>query len=226
MSMTDKERILAFLSSLSPKSAAISVIQEGAGIEGRYEVYRIAKELLKEGEIHGVKGDRGWSFWIGEPDTFPEPVPTPRRRRRGLGPRRFEALAREIMGEHFQAKLEKGYVGQVHKEFDFVAPYQRVVGDALYFRRPRGTRWAPAKAGIIAERVWMLEKTGAPNTFLVFGNDRNLPEMWLERYGNLVYGVKFYFLSDDGELEELAMPPAGGVAVPKVEGHEEEQEEK
>jgi hypothetical protein len=222
--MTDKERILAFLRSLSPKSATISVIQEGTGIEGRYEVYRLAKELLKEGEIHGVKGDRGWSFWIGEPPTFPEPVPAPRRRRRGLGPRRFEALARETMSEHFQAKLEKGYVGQVHKEFDFVAPYQRVVGDALYFRSPKGTRWAPAKAGIIAERVWMLEKTGAPSTFLVFGNDRHLPEIWLERYGNLVYGVKFYFLSDEGELEELAIPAAVAAPIPKVEEEEQEEE--
>ena len=32
--------------------------------------------------------------------------------------------------------------------------------------------------------------------------------MWLERYGNLISGVTFYFLSDDGELEELPNPGA------------------
>ena len=34
--------------------------------------------------------------------------------------------------------------------------------------------------------------------------------MWLERYGNLVSGVTFYFLSDDGELEKLPNPGAVG----------------
>ena len=131
-----------------------------------------------------------------------------RRRRRGLGSSKFEALAREKMGEHFQIKLERGYVGQVHKEFDFVAPYARIVGDAIHFRSSTGTRWAPAKAAFIAERVWMLEKTGAPLTFLVFGNDRHAPALWLERFGNLVFNVTFYFLSHDGELQELPNPAA------------------
>ena len=34
--------------------------------------------------------------------------------------------------------------------------------------------------------------------------------MWLERYGNLVSGVTFYFLTDDGELEKLPNPGAVG----------------
>jgi hypothetical protein len=49
-----------------------------------------------------------------------------------------------------------------------------------------------------------LEKTRAPVTFLVFGNDRQVPRLWLERYGALVSGVTSYFLSDDGHLELLA----------------------
>lgn len=211
MAMTDKERILAFLRSLSPKAATNSEIQEGTGIESHQEVYQLTQELKEAGEIHGVKADRGWSFWLGVPDTLPEPLPTPRRRR-GPGPRKFEELARQKMSEHFQTKLERGYVGQVHKQFDFVGPYGRIVGDAVHLGRSEGTRWAPAKAAAIAERVWMLEKTGAPVTFLVFGNDRHTPAMWLERHGNLVYGVTFFFLSDDGELEELPNPAAVGTA--------------
>ncbi len=70
---------------------------------------------------------------------IPEPIRAPRRRR-GLGPSKFETLAREKMGEHFQLKLERGFVGQVHHEFDFVAPYGRIVGDAIHFRGSTGTR--------------------------------------------------------------------------------------
>jgi hypothetical protein len=211
MAMTDKERILAYLRSLSPKAATNSEIQEATGIESQHDVYELTQELLEQREIHGVKGDRGWLFWLGEPEALPEPVRA-RRRRRGLGSSKFEALARQRMSEHFQLKLERGYVGQVHKEFDFVAPYARIVGDAIHFRGSTATRWAPAKAAFIAESVWMLEKTGAPLTFLVFGNDRHTPAMWLERFGNLVFNVIFYFLSDDGELEELPNPGAVGMA--------------
>ena len=112
------------------------------------------------------------------------------------------------MSEHYDEKLEPGWVGQVYKRFDFVAPFGRIVGDAMRFRKLSGTRWAPGKAAKIAEHVWLLEKTGAPETFLVFGNDRQVPVMWLERYGNLASGVTFFFLSDDGELEELPNPGA------------------
>ena len=209
MAMTDRDRILAYLRSLSPKAATNSEIQEATGIERHHEVYELTQELLLEGEVHGVKGDRGWLFWLGEPEALPEPIRA-RRRRRGLGSSKFEALARQKMGEHFQLKLERGYVGQVHKEFDFVAPYARMVGDAVYYAPVRGTRWPPAKAATITEHVWLLEKTGAPETFLVFGNDRQVPVLWLERYGNLVSGVTFFFLSDDGQLEELPNPGAVG----------------
>jgi hypothetical protein len=37
----------------------------------------------------------------------------------------------------------------------------------------------------------------------VFGNDREVPLRWLERYGNLAAAVSFYFLRDDGNLEVL-----------------------
>ena len=78
-----------------------------------------------------------------------------------------------------------------------------IVGDAKYLTLVRGQRLPPAKFSVIAEHVWLLEKTGAPMTFLVFGNDRQVPELWLQRYGKLASGVSFYFLSDDGTLEAL-----------------------
>jgi hypothetical protein len=68
---------------------------------------------------------------------------------------------------------------------------------------------------LIAESVWLLEKTNAPVTFLVFGNDRHTPTAWLERFGNMVFNVTFYFLSEDGELEELPNP-AGARGATKI----------
>ena len=87
-----------------------------------------------------------------------------------------------------------------------VSPDGDVVGDAKYFTLVQGQRLPLAKFSIIAEHVWLLERTGAPITFLVFGNDRQVPVLWLQRYGNLVSGVVFYFLTDDGVLEQLNSP--------------------
>lgn len=85
-----------------------------------------------------------------------------------------------------------------------VSPDGNIVGDAKYYTLVRGKRLPPAKFSIIAEHVWLLEKTGAPTTFLVFGNERDVPMLWLERYGSLVSGVAFYFLTDNGGLEQIA----------------------
>jgi hypothetical protein len=56
---------------------------------------------------------------------------------------------------------------------------------------------------IVDKHVWLLEKTGALAKFLVFGNDRQVPELWLKRFGKPVSGVAFYFLADDGKPEKL-----------------------
>ena len=120
-----------------------------------------------------------------------------------LSPRAFEDLARSVMSAHFDVPLVSGQVPGVPKEFDMVSPDGSIVGDAKYFTLVQGQRLPPAKFSIIAEHVWLLEKTDAPVTFLVFGNDRQVPELWLQRYGNLVSSVAFYFLTDDGALEAL-----------------------
>jgi hypothetical protein len=91
----------------------------------------------------------------------------------------------------------------VPKRFDLVSPDKDIVGDAKYYTFVRGQRLPPAKFSVVAEYVWLLEKTEAAVKFLVFGNDRQVPELWLQRYGGLVPAVSFYFLTDDGALEEL-----------------------
>jgi len=101
MAMTDRERVLAYLRSLSPKAATNSEILEATGIERHHEVYELTQELMEEGEIHGVKSEGGWLFWIGEPEALPSPVRTPGRPRR-MTSRHFEALARQTMEENGQ----------------------------------------------------------------------------------------------------------------------------
>jgi hypothetical protein len=107
------------------------------------------------------------------------------------------------MSIHLGLPLTAGQAPGVPKAFDMVSQDGRVVGDAKYYTLVGGERLPPAKFATIAEHVWLLEKTGAPTQFLVFGNQRAVPAQWLERYGDLVSSVDFYFLTDEGELEQL-----------------------
>ncbi|MCK5582489.1 MAG: hypothetical protein KAI33_01800, partial [Elusimicrobiales bacterium] len=74
-----------------------------------------------------------------------------------------------------------------------------IIGDAKYFTLVHGRSLPPAKFSVIAEHVWLLEKTKAKRKFLVFGNDKRVPEEWLKRYGNLVKNIVFYFIDDENE---------------------------
>jgi len=107
------------------------------------------------------------------------------------------------MSKHFGEPLATGEAAGVPKRFDLVSADGQIVGDAKYFTLVGGERLPPAKFSVIAEHVWLLEKTTARVRFLVFGNDRRVPGVWLKRYGHLVEQVVFFFLSDEGQLEEL-----------------------
>ena len=77
------------------------------------------------------------------------------------------------------------------------------MGDVVCLTMGGASKLPPARVSIVSELVWMLEKTGAPKVFVVFGKDRRVPQEWLRRYGNLAGAVNFYFLSDNGEIEIL-----------------------
>ena len=61
----------------------------------------------------------------------------------------------------------------------------------------------PAKLMEITGHVWLLQETEAQIRFLVFGNQQEVPELWLRKYGQLKRTVDFYFLADDGSLSQL-----------------------
>jgi len=117
--------------------------------------------------------------------------------------REFEKFAKEVMSRYFGVRLEKRRKSGWPKEFDLVSPDYRIVGDAKYYTMIRGERLPPAKFSTISEHVWMLENIDADTKFLVFGNDKRVPLEWLKRYGYLVKTVKFYFIDENGNVEEL-----------------------
>jgi len=213
MNRTNKERILDYLWSIVPERATNSQIRESTGIKSHQRVYLLTQELMHTGYIRGEQCGSRWVFWTDESLAvqFASPGPAsprvfPPQTSQRLTPNAFEELAQKRMSDHFGVSLAPGEVPGVPKKFDLVSPDRKIIGDAKYFTLVRGQRLPPAKFSVIAEHVWLLEKTGAPTTFLVFGNDRQVPELWLKRYGSLASGVAFYFLGDDGALERLTEP--------------------
>lgn len=115
----------------------------------------------------------------------------------------FEDLARGVLSKYFQADLQPRIVKGVNKRFDFVSPDFKIIGDAKYFALVRGTRLPPAKFSVIAEYVWLLEKTSAEIKFLAFGNDRRVAEWWIKKYGDLLNGIHFFYIDNSGAIFNL-----------------------
>lgn len=208
--MTHASRILDFLWAASPSGATNSRIRQSLGIVSHQTVYMVTQDLMRRKLVRAERHSHSWVFYAvadgqDAPSILPPILPASGvvSRPAGLTPLAFEALARQVMSRHYGVPLAPGAAPGVRKQFDLVSSDHQIVGDAKYFTLVGGVRLPPAKFSVIAEHAWLLEKTAAPFTFLVFGNDRNVPERWLERYGALAGGVTFYFLSDDGSLTRL-----------------------
>jgi hypothetical protein len=207
--MTYEDRILDLLWSIAPDGATNDVIRERLGIGSHQVVYMTTQKLVRQGRIRGERSGRTWMFFGIEGLPTP-PLAVPTRNLTGgstLTAVAFERLARHVFETRYGLALPAGTVPGVRKKFDFVSADHRIVGDAKYYTRVRGVGLPPAKFSVIAEHVWLLEKTHAATQFLVFGNDREVPLRWLERYGSLTNGINFYFLTDDGELKQLYPGP-------------------
>jgi hypothetical protein len=198
---------------MRPQEVTNAQIREATQIKSHQQVYMLTQELKRRRLIQARQQGREWCFWVDE-STKKAPMIQKKSSKRiaqdhaenkngVLSPYDFEKLARSVMSIHFDVPLVAGEIPGVHKEFDLVSADQNIVGDAKYYTLVHGKRLPPTKFATIAEHVWLLEKTKADHRFLVFGNQRAVPAMWLERYGHLIQHVKFFFLSDDGKLEEL-----------------------
>jgi len=203
--VTYAERILDYVWSVAPDGATNGELARHLGIRSQQTVYMLTQQLMRAGRIRGQRSGTIWVFHAAdEPGT--SLVMGLARVNDSPPASRFEALARRVLAVHYSVALPPGSVPGVPKRFDFVSPDMHIVGDAKYFTRVGGVGLPPAKFSIIGEHVWLLQKTEAPTTFLVFGNDRQVPMRWLERYAELASTVTFYFLSDAGDLERLGGP--------------------
>lgn len=117
--------------------------------------------------------------------------------------REFEEFARKIMSKYFGVELFEANPKKFPKKFDMVSPDERIVGDAKFLTLVKRKKLPPAKFMEIAAHVWLLEKIDAEKRFLVFGNQRRVIEWWLEKYGDFVVDIEFYFIDNKGRLERL-----------------------
>ena len=172
----------------------------------------ITRKLVNEGRLKAGRSGREWRFWIDREGSSPPQQPLPPRPApssaevavSGAAARSFEELAREVMSAHYGTRLSPRQLTGVPKTFDLVSADATVIGDAKHLSLVQGTDFPPAKFSIIAEHVWLLERTGCPHPFLVFGNDMRVPMRWLEKYGHLRQRVEFFFVDGDGRLTSLA----------------------
>lgn len=207
--MSNRDNVLAFLRSISPADASNEEIVGRTGIKPHQQVFMITRELLRTGIIKGRQAGKEWRFWSAE-HSSPEFTGTTMRSPTAtapalsvVSPTGFEKLAQRAMSDHYGTALAPASVAGVPKIFDLVSDDHRIVGDAKFYTLVQGERLPPAKFSIVAEHVWLLEKTNCERRFLVFGNDRRVPERWLQRYGALASAVEFYFLDGDGKLHAL-----------------------
>jgi hypothetical protein len=203
---TNVERVLDYLWSAGPQGATNAKIRDATGIEPHQQVYMITQELKRKDKIKSRREGSEWVFFIG--DTPDELMQSPGRAAPStplpkLNAAQFEDLARQVFSQRFGVPLRSGQVAGVPKLFDLVSPDGDIVGDAKYYTLVGGQHLPPAKFSIIAEHVWLLEKTKARSKFLVFGNDIEAPKRWLARYGHLRGDVAFYFLTDEGVIEKI-----------------------
>jgi hypothetical protein len=111
-----------------------------------------------------------------------------------MKPSEFESFARPYVERYFEASLSKKSLPPT-KEWDYVSPDEKIVGDAKYLTY-RGN--ASAEKSVISEHVWLLEKLLATTKFLLFGGQLQTPLDWLRRWRSLLpTNVRFFALEEN-----------------------------
>jgi hypothetical protein len=213
--MSNRDRVLQFLRSIAPQDASNAEIVARTGIRPHQQVFMITRDLSEAGLIRGVRSGHEWRYRSEGPkptlskEVFVPDTHLPPADGDVSSPRQFELLAQRLMSRHYGVRLDPGKVPGVPKTFDLVSSDHKIVGDAKFYTLVRGEQLPPAKFSVIAEHVWLLEKVTAERKFLVFGNERQVPERWLVRYGALVGDVRFWFIDEQEVIHQLPAGRAG-----------------
>jgi hypothetical protein len=118
-------------------------------------------------------------------------------------PQDWAAFVRDTVSKYFGTPLNPGKKEKWPKLFDYVSKDYAIVGDAKYYSMTRGKFVPSMKLSVISAHVWMLEKIEAPTKFLLFGNDRRVPNEWWKRYGRFNDTVDFYFYEENEEIQKM-----------------------
>ncbi len=214
-----KQKILKLLQSDSDKlyddtelSAAIGLSDKAKDVD---KVSEACRELLRAGQIRRFKHDGRMvngarkTEWLAlrRRDRKEDSQQAIERRgsvevavrpEEGLARKDFAERAREVMNEFFGRPLKPQKIGGT-KIWDYVSPDGMVVGDARWFSGA-----VPAARAFISEAVWLLEKVGAVQKFVVFGGEAEVPRQWLELWATLCpEDTALFYLDNKGELHEL-----------------------
>jgi hypothetical protein len=108
--MTNAERVLAYLRSISPREATNDEIVRGSGVQPHQQVFQITQRLLSEGTIAGSRAGGIWRFSV---ETYSrdetDQSSAVEHEEVGIGraeaARGFEGLAQRVMSEHYGATL-------------------------------------------------------------------------------------------------------------------------
>lgn len=116
----------------------------------------------------------------------------------------FENEVLNVMSDFYSKELVTDQYPGLPKSSVMMSYDKEIIGYAQYLTMDSDKDMQSSKFSAISELVWLMEKTAALNKFLVFGNDRRVPEDWLKRYGHLVYDVDFFYYShEDDRLERF-----------------------
>ena len=200
------ERILDYVWSAQPRGASNAQIRIGAGVKSHAQVYVLTQDLQRSGKIQARQSEREWIFFLNEsPEELLQSLGkvAPHTPAPSFTEKDFEDLAQQVFSQRLSVPLTQGEVPGIPKSFALVSPNGEVVGDAKLYAFAGAYHLPLAKFSTIAEIVWLLEKVPAKRKLLVFGNDIEIPQMWLARYGSLRGSVEFYFLTEDGVIIDL-----------------------
>lgn len=202
--MTNTDEVLRYLRFIYPTEATNSDIVKATHMQPHQQVFQITRRLVHDGRISARQLGREWFFKAGPAAPIPAEKKAEQTNAKGkFTSANFESLARQVFSQHYDKALSPGTLPGIPKGWDLLSADGLIVGDAKYFTLVGGERLPPAKFSIIAEYVWLLEKTNARVKFLVFGNQIEVPRQWLAHYGRLLSGVDFFFLDQDGTITRL-----------------------
>lgn len=108
----------------------------------------------------------------------------------------FELSVINFLNSHSSQSFSKRKVNLngVMFEFDFVSDDGEIIGDAKFLKN---IKVPAAKWDNISQYVWLLEHYKAKIKFMIFGNDREVPERYLKRFEPLTGDVEFYFFNNE-----------------------------